>query len=117
MTDGGFERHLRRITRTNLLRRDHAVNLLQKLDYFEFEIPDGGMSLWVKINHPIVKASELVKQARTKGIYMQHGAEYQLTPTDNQDNYLRIGYAGMNEDRFSKGIALLTSLIKIINPN
>jgi GntR family transcriptional regulator/MocR family aminotransferase len=51
MLKGGFERHLRRTTRVNIQRRDHAVSVLKKYDYFEFDIPDGGMATWVKLKH------------------------------------------------------------------
>lgn len=117
MKQGGFERHLRRMTRANLVRRDNAVTLLNSFDYFEFEVPDGGMALWVKLrgakltpSH--ISASKLAKKALELDIYIQHESLYQLLPQNNQDSYLRIGYAGMSEDKFAKGIELLCSLIQ-----
>jgi GntR family transcriptional regulator/MocR family aminotransferase len=116
MKQGGFERHLRRMTRTNLVRRDHAVELLNSFNCFEFEVPDGGMALWVKLDQSKTKpsrisASQLAKKALELDIYIQHEAQYQLLAQNNQDSYLRIGYAGMSEEKFAKGIGLLVLLM------
>nr|WP_268820160.1 PLP-dependent aminotransferase family protein [Paraglaciecola sp. G1-23] len=122
MQDGGFERHLRRITRTNLHRRDHAISLLHSYGCFEFEIPDGGMALWVKLKQVNLKqntvtdskisASQLSEQAKKCNIRIQHESQYQLIAENNQDRYIRIGYAGMHEDKFAKGIELLFGIIQ-----
>ena len=116
MQSGGFERHLRRMTRANMLRRDHAVACLQDYDCFEFGIPDGGMALWVKVVETKLKntslnTAELAKQALELGVYMQHEKHYHTHPQHNRNNHLRIGYAGMTESQFSKGITLIASLI------
>jgi GntR family transcriptional regulator / MocR family aminotransferase len=112
MASGDFERHLRRTARCYLQRRDHAVALLKTLDIFDFEIPDGGMALWLRIKNDKVKASELAKVARLSGIYIQHEADYQLLKNPQQDSYIRVGFAGMNESDFAKGMQLLVTLLK-----
>ncbi len=112
MKQGGFERHLRRTTRLNQQRRDHAVSLLRKKGLFEFEVPDGGMALWLKIKNQNVSASQLARDARSHDIYIQHEGEYHVIKKDNQDRYIRIGFASMDEDSFKSGIALLVGLIE-----
>jgi GntR family transcriptional regulator/MocR family aminotransferase len=112
MQQGGFERHLRRTTRLNEQRRDHAVTLLRQTELFEFEVPDGGMALWLKIKNQHVSASKLAREARTSDIYIQHEGEYHVLKPDNQDRYIRIGFAGMREESFAEGIAILVGLIK-----
>lgn len=126
MKNGGFERHLRRTTRVNLQRRDHAVSVLKQYDCFEFDIPDGGMALWVKLkngstlqqgvgikNH-FLSAKELTDKAKAVGIYVQHEGMYQgqhnLSNNDSSQ-FIRLGFAGMSEDRFKKGIELLNSCL------
>jgi GntR family transcriptional regulator/MocR family aminotransferase len=110
MKDGGFERHIRRITRINQQRRNHAVALLQATGLFECDIPDGGMALWLKIKDKNVRASELAQKARSLGVYIQHGGEYYVVKTSRQDCYIRVGFAGMSEADFAQGIALLVTL-------
>jgi GntR family transcriptional regulator/MocR family aminotransferase len=112
MKQGGFERHLRRTTRLNQQRRDHAVSVLRKSDLFEFEVPDGGMAIWLKIKNPKVSSSRLARDAHSLDIYIQHEGQYHLLKNDNQDSYFRIGFAGMDEDAFTNGMTLLVGLIE-----
>jgi GntR family transcriptional regulator/MocR family aminotransferase len=112
MQSGGFERHLRRTTRINQQRRDSAVLTLKKHQLFEFMIPDGGMALWLKVAVFKVDASKLAEYAREVGVYIQHQSQYQSTGEINQDDYIRIGFAGMNEQKFAEGIDLLVQLIR-----
>lgn len=108
MNSGGFERHLRRTTRINLKRRDHAISLLKELNLFEFDVPDGGMALWLKIKNTAIGAKELAEKAKEYNVYIQHEGEFHTTPANNQNRYIRIGFAGMNESNFEKGMGLLT---------
>ena len=112
MKSGGFKRHLNRTTRLNLKRRDHAVLVLKQLDLFDFEIPDGGMALWLQIKNTKVGAKELAEKARSLGIYIQHEEEFHINPINNTDRYIRLGFAGMDELKFTKGIMLLAEIIK-----
>jgi GntR family transcriptional regulator/MocR family aminotransferase len=118
MLNGGFERHLRRTTRINLQRRDNAIAVLKKYPCFEFEIPDGGMALWVKLKSAnsdtgqVMSAAFLAKKCRQKGIYIQPESQLQLISKPMQDSYIRLGFAGMSESHFAKGIALLFQTIE-----
>lgn len=117
MENGGFERHLRRTTRVNLQRRDHAVSVMKKYDCFEFDIPDGGMALWIKLKHAAKhgadvyqytpSAERLAKKCQQMGIYIQHGKQYQLNKKYDRDCFIRIGFAGMSANKFADGIKLL----------
>ena len=125
MENGGFERHLKRTTRVNLQRRDHAILILQKYDCFEFDIPDGGMALWVRLKNgdEVVKgggffalshsAECLAKKCQERGIYIQHEKQYQLNKNDDRDSFIRLGFAGMSEDQFAEGIELLVNSLSI----
>jgi GntR family transcriptional regulator/MocR family aminotransferase len=113
MENGGFERHLRRTTRVNLQRRDHAILVLKKYDCFEFDIPDGGMALWVKLKHraevcqDTPSAKCLAKKCQKIGIYFQYEKQYQLNKNSDRDCFIRLGFAGMHESKFADGIKLL----------
>jgi GntR family transcriptional regulator/MocR family aminotransferase len=117
MENGGFERHLRRTTRVNLQRRDHAIWVLKKHPCFEFEIPDGGMALWVKlkpragVKHGAPSAELLAKRCQQIGIYIQHERVYQLNTKYHRDCFIRLGFAGMSEAKFAEGIDLLVNCL------
>jgi GntR family transcriptional regulator/MocR family aminotransferase len=125
MANGGFERHLRRTTRVNLQRRDHAILILKKYDCFEFDIPDGGMALWVRLKNgdDVVEESSvfarspsaqcLAKKCQERGIYIQHEKQYQLNNNNGRDSFIRLGFAGMSENHFAEGIELLVNSLMI----
>lgn len=70
------------------------------------------MALWLKIKNQKVSASKLARDARSLDIYIQHEGEYHVLKNDNQDRYIRIGFAGMDEYSFKSGVALLVGLIE-----
>jgi GntR family transcriptional regulator/MocR family aminotransferase len=119
MADGGFERHLRRTTRVNLQRRDHAVLVLKQYPCFEFDIPDGGMALWVKLKHStdiiqgIPSAEWLANKCQPLGIYIQHEKQFCFDKNNDRDGFIRLGFAGMNENKFAEGIDLLVNSLNI----
>ncbi len=120
MKSGGFERNLRRVTRQYLKRRDHAVRFLNKLNLFEFVEPDGGMALWLKIKSNNITAKQLANEAEKVGVFIQHQSQFLTTDLiqkinviSNENNqYIRLGYAGMNEDDFVKGVTLLVDVMR-----
>jgi len=112
MKSGDFERNLRRVTRKYLQRRDHAVQVLNQLDCFEFSVPDGGMALWLKIKNSNVSARELAESLKAHGVFIQHESSFLTVGNNENDEYIRLGYAGMNEAEFAAGIELIVSQIK-----
>lgn len=107
MKEGGFERHIRRTTRINQQRRDHAVSFLRSLGVFEFEMPDGGMALWLKIKNNRINAQQLAEKAKRAGIYIQYEGQFRHHNKSKKNRYIRIGFAGMDEKKFVKGIRAL----------
>jgi len=121
MKSGGFERNLRRVTRQYLKRRDHAVRFLTELNVFDFAEPDGGMALWLQIKNNNITASLLASEAEKVGIFIQHQSQFLTTSLGqktqaigNKNNqYIRLGYAGMNEEDFVKGVTLLVDIMRV----
>ena len=112
MKDGGFERHLRKATRHYQKRRQCMVNLLtQFIDEglnIEFSIPAGGMALWVNVGGNAQKIAELAKQ---QGIYLLAEHAFHLDQNNNQDKYIRLGFAGQNEQQLKQGLLRLKSIL------
>ena len=71
------------------------------------------MALWVKLKHStdtiqaIPSAERLANKCQQVGIYFQHEKQYQLNKKHDQDCFIRLGFAGMNENKFADGIRLL----------
>ena len=113
MKDGGFERHLRKATRLYQKRRQCMVELLN--EFIEeglnitFSIPAGGMALWVNVGG---NAQYIAQQAQTKGVFLLAENNFHLDKSKDQDKYLRLGFAGQNEDKIRQGLLLLKTLLK-----
>ena len=111
MRSGGFERHIRRTTRVNQQRRDHAIALIDKSNLFECKMPDGGMALWIHILHPDVSASELADVAKSQGIFIQHENSFHVQRHNSKNCHIRIGFAGLSEIKFAEALQQLESMI------
>jgi GntR family transcriptional regulator/MocR family aminotransferase len=113
MKDGGFERHLRKVTRLYQKRRQCMVDLLTEFNNeginLQFSIPAGGMALWVNVGGNAQKIATLAKQ---KGIYLLAENAFHLDKKQDQDKYIRLGFAGQNEHQIQQGLYLLKTLLQ-----
>ncbi|WP_191601526.1 PLP-dependent aminotransferase family protein [Marinomonas algicola] len=113
MQDGGFERHLRRMTKRYHQRRDHLIQLLNtykeqgiSLDYY---LPAGGMSLWLDIKS---HAKELEQACHKNDIYLAAEQHFHLDTSKDENRYVRLGYAGLDSDKLTEGLESMFSLLK-----
>jgi GntR family transcriptional regulator/MocR family aminotransferase len=114
MEGGGFERHLRRMRRAYQLRLACMAGALergrQELGLpLSFELPDGGMSLWVDFG---VDSAELTRRALAHGVAIRSGSSYRLD--EGASTYLRLGFASSEPDEIEKGIDILCRQAKAI---
>jgi len=113
MKDGAFERHLRKATRLYQKRRQCMVNMLntfidEGID-IKFTIPAGGMALWVDVGK---KAERIVTLAKDKNVYILAENSFHLHGDNNADKYIRLGFAGQNEEKIQQGLLLLKPLLQ-----
>lgn len=107
MEKGGFERHLRRMRR---VYQSRMTWMSRRLDEgrarwglpLQFELPDGGMSLWVDFG---VDSRTLAERARALGVLVQGGHEYHLH--GKASTYLRLGFASSQEQEMEQGLSRL----------
>lgn len=94
--DGEIQRHARRMRRLYVARRDALVRLLRTrfAEAVEFDVPDGGMSLWVQLRGRR-SAERIAAHAARQGIWVGPGRYFSLA--GHALPYLRIGYAGWSE--------------------
>lgn len=110
MAAGHFERHLKKMTKCYRLRRDAMSGALEALNKsgnsLTWQLPDGGMALWVDTGRDI---SGLKAKAAKAGIYVQTEDEFQLVKSPNA-THIRLGFAGQTEQAAQKGLERLFSL-------
>ena len=111
MKTGGFERHLRKMTRLYQQRRDAMVEQLQSYQQqgvpISFNIPDGGMALWVKTEK---RVNNLKTKLLDENVYIQTEAEFNVLHNHNDETpeyNIRLGFAGMNEEQSQHGLVRL----------
>jgi GntR family transcriptional regulator/MocR family aminotransferase len=109
VADGGFERHLGRMRRTYEKRYEFMLKELQKLaerTNINWVNPNGGMSIWVNLNRD---SETIAKQAREKSVLFQF--EKTMDYKGDKGSHLRIGFAGVDENQITEGLAVLGKLL------
>ena len=108
--DGGFERHLRRMSRiyeTRFEFMQKRLRTLAEVSDITWSSPNGGMSIWVNLNQD---SEVIAKRARQKGVLFQF--ERAMDYSSTKGTHLRIGFAGVNEQQITDGFAVLEKLVK-----
>lgn len=113
MKEGGFERHLRKSTRRYQKRRQCMVDMLNEfIDEgmnISFSVPAGGMALWVNVGGNAQRIAQLAQQ---QGIFLLAENAFHLDKKRDQDKYIRLGFAGQDEQKIREGLLLLKTLLK-----
>ena len=110
MQQGGFESHLRRMTKLYQKRRDFMVSLLQGYQQqglpIQFEIPAGGMAIWLDTGKSIVNLKE---NLLTKQVYLQTEIEFNISSSlpDKDYRFIRLGFAAMDESEAEQGLIII----------
>lgn len=115
MSEGDFERHLRKMTQLYLARRDHLVLLLT--EYMQagypinYAIPDGGMAIWLGCKRDLTGFTALA-QSRCIFVQCQQDFNDDFIDFDHQGyQYLRLGFASMNDEMRREALGALMALI------
>lgn len=110
MQQGGFEGHLRRMTKLYQKRRDFMVSLLQGYQEqglpIHFEIPAGGMAIWLDTGKSIIGLKE---QLINQQVYLQTEIEFNIKKdlADEHYRFIRLGFAAMDENEVKEGLAIV----------
>ncbi len=93
---GDLDRHIRKVLKIYKQRRDLFCDLLVSKfkDVFDFEIPKGGMAVWIKLNKKF-SWNQLSIQARKQ--YLEIGDWHRYDMAGKGHNSIRIGFASFNE--------------------
>ena len=101
---GEIQRHLKKAVKLYHERRDLMVSLLTKelKDEIDFQVPEGGMSIWVRFRN--IEVKELINKARTIGLGL-------YLDTYSERKSCRLGFASMNEEEMTRNIKLLSQCL------
>ena len=106
VTVGRYQTHLRRSARLYHARRDAmCAALRQFLPRAEFNLPHGGLFLWLKLPEGI-PSSELLAFALDAGVEFTPGRAFFSNPAEGE-RYLRLNFASRTEEEIEKGIQRL----------
>jgi GntR family transcriptional regulator/MocR family aminotransferase len=110
MESGGFERHLRRMRRAYQARLQTMVRVLEEGRQhwglpLSFDVPDGGMSLWVDFG---VDTAQLASLAAKRGVAVKGGFEFRLD--GGPSTHLRLGFASSNAEEIRAGMGILMEI-------
>ena len=117
MKEGGFERHLKRMTKLYKQRYEamdsHLTVLQAKGLPVEYIKPDGGMAMWVNLNKD---TQHLKAQLAKQGIYLQTEAEFYYTNSVRSlkpasFSYVRLGFAGQSSEIMQQGLDMIISQV------
>ncbi|MEN0007039.1 MAG: PLP-dependent aminotransferase family protein, partial [Bacteroidota bacterium] len=115
--NGEINRHLKKATTIYRNRRDHCCAMLQKElgPFIDFNVPEGGLAVWVKFKPPL-SIQQLHQKAAQIGLRFPD--THLFCPPNETLNATRIGFASRTPEEMTNAIKLLQQLTKITSkPN
>lgn len=104
---GDIQRHTSKVLKIYKSRRDLFCSLLKERlsNYFEFEVPKGGLAVWVTLNNKY-NWDDVV--ARSGSLKLELNPEWRrYDPNNLKHNSIRMGFASLNEEEIHKTIDIL----------
>ncbi|HCW52321.1 MAG TPA: aminotransferase [Clostridium sp.] len=106
-----IDEHIKKIRRLYKKRCSLAIKTMEEEfpDCVEFNKPDGGLFTWIKLPE-YINARELLTKCIEKNVAFVPGGPF--FPNGGHENYFRINYSNMPEERIVEGIKILGQVIK-----
>ncbi|MBG6129789.1 GntR family transcriptional regulator/MocR family aminotransferase [Aquimarina sp. EL_43] len=117
ISTGDVQRHCNKVLKIYKTRRDLFCSLLkEKLgNYFDFEIPKGGMAIWVKLNKAY-NWDVICNEAEKLDIELN--PDWRRYDNDNsRHNGIRMGFASLNEEEILEVIERLVKVFEFVKQN
>eukprot|EP00095_Tigriopus_kingsejongensis_P005565 snap_masked-scaffold12_size759060-processed-gene-2.11 protein:Tk05565 transcript:snap_masked-scaffold12_size759060-processed-gene-2.11-mRNA-1 annotation:"kynurenine alpha-aminoadipate aminotransferase mitochondrial precursor" len=108
----GFENHIREIEEFYQRRRDsmHQAALKHLSGLCEWNVPEGGMFLWIKVNDVECTWNMIMDKGLKKNIMLVPGRVFKPNAL-NGSSYLRASYSIADEGKFDEAFRRLAELI------
>ncbi len=112
--EGSLDRHIKKVVKIYKERRDLFCALLkQELgNYMTFDVPKGGMALWVTLNKAY-SWEVVTKVAKTQKLIISEWHRYDVA--DIKHNAIRIGFSSYNETEARAFVNRLKKTMTIID--
>jgi GntR family transcriptional regulator/MocR family aminotransferase len=109
---GYIRKHTKVVRQIYMKRRDHLVGLLKSTfrDNIIFNIPDGGLAIWVKFPGDI-DFSVISNDLSCNNIYIVPGSKY--SADSKEVNALRIGFGKFNESEMEHAFHRLSNILNL----
>jgi GntR family transcriptional regulator/MocR family aminotransferase len=115
LESGGFERHLQRIRRSYLMRRDCLLSELERrFGPCRVDGAEGGMHLAWHLPSGAPPAAELQRRLAMEGVGVYSLASapvYMLEPVPGGDSIVLFGYPCLTEDRIRAAVERIAALL------
>ncbi len=110
---GDLDRHIKKVLKVYRTRRDLFCDLLKTelSGFFEFDIPKGGMAVWVKLTEKY-SWDVVATLAASQKLSIGNWKRYDRANTGH--NAIRIGFASFNENEIYALINKLKAVYKLI---
>jgi len=112
---GDFERHIRRVNRTAVRRRDYTQKILDQLSKqgggWDYRRVRGGFSIWLNTRKD---SRWIVQEARKQGILLQGEAPYQLNP--RPASHIRLGFVCQAQEALGIGLHRVADIVQKAPP-
>ncbi len=108
-----FDAHIDSIKAVYKKRRDLMMATIKEsfpIDA-EYEIPSGGLFAWVKLPKHVDTRAVLQKAVENKVAFVPGGSFF---PNGGQENFMRLNFSNMPEDKIVEGIKRLGNILKEI---
>ena len=111
VTDGSYDRHLRRLRRELVDRRNAVLSALDEEmpEPVSWTVPEGGYQVWVELPAGLDTA-ELLADAVGAGVFFAPG--YQFNHDGRASSCLRITYAMADARQLRSGVKILAELVR-----
>jgi 2-aminoadipate transaminase len=111
LEENDINKHIKKIVSVYRKRRDVMIKSIET--YFPKEVkftrPNGGLFAWVELREDL-NARELFKEAIEQNVAFVPGGSF--FPNGGHENYFRLNYSTMPEDKIEEGIKRLGNLLK-----
>jgi DNA-binding transcriptional MocR family regulator len=113
--DRGWERHLQHMRAELRIRRDFLVlELTERVPEFAFDVPQGGVALWVKLP-PALDEALLVAECRRRGVRIGAGRAFWLS--EPPSGYVRISFVGADSSGLLEAAIRIADAVRTLNPS
>ena len=108
-----FDAHIDSIKAVYKKRRDLMMATIKEAFPIEaeYEIPSGGLFAWVKLPKHVDTRAVLQKAVENKVAFVPGGSFF---PNGGQENFMRLNFSNMPEDKIVEGIKRLGNILKEI---